>query len=379
MLAPANFGSALAQLGMSRLSHLKAWFEGVEPGIGVLDWLELGSPDSWDLNAQWIARGPQWLKRYPLFPFVVTGQTIDHQAYDHVNSYTGEMGSDGVVRSSAANLNASYVKLVQAPMPAESRTKLLPLEYVSSQSIQSVPFALARGRSHSGDTRGIMRSIRDNGRPHPSVSAILDCLRVRDRRDYARLRKRFAALSNEVAAAERVETQNLPGPFDHTRVKDPVGMVIFRVRDDSGRPVSDFDLKLTAGPGGDPDRLPPGFLVDRQRNSRHPGILTFYFNTAKMLGSPAVEHDGRELRPALPACEGLGLRVVPYPLNGFVHYVPAELDVDMKHLRAFIRPYQTVLVDIELRRVVHAGVYRLNRKASSVDFTDTPPGPPVAG
>ncbi|HKT31850.1 MAG TPA: alpha/beta hydrolase, partial [Gammaproteobacteria bacterium] len=43
MLAPANFGSALVQLGLSKLSRLKAWFEGVDVGTGVLDWLELGS------------------------------------------------------------------------------------------------------------------------------------------------------------------------------------------------------------------------------------------------------------------------------------------------------------------------------------------------
>jgi hypothetical protein len=43
MLAPANFGSALAQLGKSRLSRLKfAVFDKVKPGTGVLDWLELG-------------------------------------------------------------------------------------------------------------------------------------------------------------------------------------------------------------------------------------------------------------------------------------------------------------------------------------------------
>ena len=42
MLAPANFGSALAQLGKGRLSDIKSMFQGVEPGTGVLDWLELG-------------------------------------------------------------------------------------------------------------------------------------------------------------------------------------------------------------------------------------------------------------------------------------------------------------------------------------------------
>jgi hypothetical protein len=50
MLAPANFGSALALLGKSTLGRLKAWFAGVEPGQRILDWLELGSAASLSLN-----------------------------------------------------------------------------------------------------------------------------------------------------------------------------------------------------------------------------------------------------------------------------------------------------------------------------------------
>jgi hypothetical protein len=38
MLAPANHGSALAQLGKSRLSRIKFLFEGGEPGERVLNW-----------------------------------------------------------------------------------------------------------------------------------------------------------------------------------------------------------------------------------------------------------------------------------------------------------------------------------------------------
>ena len=37
MLAPANHGSALAQLGKGRLGRIKAAFSGVEPGQGILD------------------------------------------------------------------------------------------------------------------------------------------------------------------------------------------------------------------------------------------------------------------------------------------------------------------------------------------------------
>jgi triacylglycerol esterase/lipase EstA (alpha/beta hydrolase family) len=75
MLAPANFGSALAQLGKGVVGRLSSWFQGVEPGQGVLDWLELGSPESLALNQKWIASKPPWNGAKPMFPFVLTGQT----------------------------------------------------------------------------------------------------------------------------------------------------------------------------------------------------------------------------------------------------------------------------------------------------------------
>ena len=105
MLAPANFGSALVQLGLSKLSRLKAWFEGVDVGTGVLEWLELGSPQNLKLNLEWLQRGAAYIGPQGLFPFVLSGESHDPQLYDFVNSYTAEIGSDGVVRVAAANLN----------------------------------------------------------------------------------------------------------------------------------------------------------------------------------------------------------------------------------------------------------------------------------
>ncbi|MDE1888353.1 MAG: alpha/beta hydrolase, partial [Gammaproteobacteria bacterium] len=71
MLAPANFGSALVQLGLSKLSRLKAWFEGVDVGTGVLDWLELGSDQSLALNLEWLQRGAGCIGPKGFFPFVL--------------------------------------------------------------------------------------------------------------------------------------------------------------------------------------------------------------------------------------------------------------------------------------------------------------------
>lgn len=381
MLAPANFGSALVQLGLSKLSRLKAWFEGVDVGTGVLDWLELGSPQSLALNLEWLAKGAACIGPQGLFPFVLTGQSHDPHLYDHVNSYTAETGSDGVIRVAAANLNYTYVELAQQQPAADKKAGLgfsAPALTAKSPKVSpAVPMAVIPGVCHSDVRMGIMRSIPADDRPHPTVTAILQCLRVGSMREYAALFDTFRAQSAEVQQQEQVEDRSALGPFDHQVMVDPCSMLIFRVHDDEGKPIKDFDLILTAGKEGDPNHLPPGFLIDRQQNHLDPGTITFYINHARMLGAPEVTYKGKQLRPALQPCTQLGLHVVPYPQEGFVLYQPATLTASAQNLANFIKPNQTTVVDIVLRRIVREGVYRLTRGASPQDFTKQPPGKPV--
>ena len=110
-LAPANYGSTLAQPGKGLPGRLKSWFGGVDPSQRILDWLELGSAESLSLNLDYIHNDDP-LKRGQ-FQFVQTGGRPDRSLYDHLNSYTGEDGSDGVLRTAAANLNAHHAVLSQ--------------------------------------------------------------------------------------------------------------------------------------------------------------------------------------------------------------------------------------------------------------------------
>lgn len=375
MLAPANHGSALAQLGRSRLSRLKTWFSGVEPGSGVLDWLELGSAESLALNIAAHAGVPQLLTQ-GTYLFVLAGASIDHKLYDHINSYTGEMDSDGVVRVAAANLNSRYVRLRQQS-PSGSRARQMRLDVETHSQLEGVPLAILEGRSHSGGDQGIMRSVRNRNDDHPTVEALLACLRVGSAGDYHQLRRRFEEQTARVLARQRVEERDLPGPFERTSIKDPCSQLIFRLRDHEGYAVNDFELLLTAD-GNSPDRLPPGFFVDRQRNQRDRATLTYYLNAARMLGDEPVVHEGRVLRNHLPASEGFGLTIHPHPDKGFVHYLPAMLPASDEILRLLVVPQQTTIVDIELHRVVHEGVYRLTRRQEHEDFTDAKPGKPLS-
>lgn len=379
MLAPANFGSALAQLGKGRLSRLKSWFGGVEPGQGVLDWLEHGSDEAWQLNEAWIRRKLGPIDPAGVFPFVLTGQSIDRKVYDHLNSYTGELGSDGVVRAAAANLNAAMVRLVQSGEPDATGVPLQPAGKVVRAPRSA--FRLIAGASHSGDDIGIMRSVAAKVGGHGSevVAAILRSLQVEDADDYEALCDAFDAETEQVALAERAEHEVVTLWRDRAYIHDAMSLVIFRVTDSEGYPITDLDLLLT-GAENSPDFLPEGFLADRQRNLRSRHVLTFLLNHDLMVGCPEVldpREPGKQvvLRRAQPGVDMLGLRLVPRPESGFVHYLPAAFAASAKLLRDVVRPHETTLVDIVLRRVVHEGVFRLGpAKEKRRDFSDTDPG-----
>jgi hypothetical protein len=375
MLAPPNFGSALAQLGKSRVSRLKAWFQGVEPGQGILDWLELGSSEAWMLNQSWIApANPD--ATADVYLFVLTGQTIDRKLYDHINTYTGEMGSDGVVRTAAANLNATYLRIEQDII--EQKTKLkqgitVGCTIAKSANAKRTVFTLVRGVAHSGEDKGILRSIKDNQREHPTVKAILDCLNVSSQEEYVGLCNRFEQQTEDVQDEERIETEVRQLLPNRVFIHDAHAMLIIRVRDDQGSAVSDFDLKFTATKWGavSPDYLPTGLIVDRQLNHRQPGILTFYLNHHLLIGTAPLREGKRVFREARKGAAGLGLQIVARPAEGFVHYASAELNPKTQSLKGYIKPHQTTLIDVILRRIVRSGTFGLTKMRKSSDFTET--------
>jgi pimeloyl-ACP methyl ester carboxylesterase len=109
MLAPANFGSALATIGQTMLGRvLKGWDHGFHTGKLMLDGLELGSPFQWelalsDLFAQGPANAGTIYAADLVWPFVLVG-SMPYQS--GLAQMVNEHGSDGTVRVAAANLNA---------------------------------------------------------------------------------------------------------------------------------------------------------------------------------------------------------------------------------------------------------------------------------
>lgn len=378
MLAPANFGSALAQLGKSHVGRVKSWFEDIEPGQGVLDWLELGSPESFALNEDWIRTGGRHLGAGGYFPFVITGQWIDRKFYDNVNSYTGELGSDGVVRVAAANLNATYVRLKQTgAVDDKGFNTLRMMEAVTGPAMA---WRLARRRSHSGSDFGIMRSVRasaggDSPQNADTVQAILRCFAVSGAAEYRKLAQAFAQENEAIQREEKVETERKVFVRDRVFIRDRCSQLVFRILDSEGIPLNDFDLLLTAGPRSSPDDLPQGFFRDRQRNTRHRGTITYFINYDVMMGAPALPEGGRA---ELPGAEQLGLELHPRPEQGFVRYRKCRISAKAGTLSRLVRPDQTTLVDIEIDRLVSKETFRLERTLKQASFKDVKPGDEIA-
>ena len=356
MLAPANHGSALAQLGKSRLSRIKSFVaEGVEPGSGVLDWLELGSDQGWELNQSWLAYD---CVGAGLYPFVLIGQRIDRGFYDHLNTYTDEAGSDGVVRVAAANMNYGRIRLVQQDGG---------MELVANERTRPTALGVLPGRSHSGQNIGIIRSVKpdDNG-SHPTVQWVLRCLGVTSLDDYAAVSADLDQLTAQTQADERVETVTTGLIFKRTFVTDRYCMLVLRLRDDRGNNLIDYDVLFTAGPNYDPNHLPEGFFVDRQRNQVNRGNLTYYINhdvMAQALAKP--EYQGR-----------FGVKIIARPTAGYAYYTLAEHQGTFEALKDFFEPNRTLMVDIVLRRHVVEGVFRHTQNLTTdEDFRQQDNGP----
>jgi hypothetical protein len=356
MLAPANHGSTLAQLGKSRISRLKSLTLGVEPGSGVLDWLELGSDQSWQLNQSWLH---YQCVAQQFFVFVLTGQTIDRALYDHLNSYTGEPGTDGVVRVAAANLNYAWLRLVQ-------QQDQFALDRIAHT--ETYAFGILPGLAHAGPDIGIMSSVKaDDDGSHPTLYWLRQCLQVQDVAGYLQLCKDLLKLTKTTQKQEHTLITSSGFLFDRKFITSRYSMLVFRMCDDRGNPLHDYDIKFTAGPDYNENHLPPGFCVDRQRNQHNPGKLTYYVDVDLLKNWLT--------KPELADC--FGMKVQARPDSGFAYYQVAEYRSSFTELSKLLLVNQTLLIEIVLKRVVHEGVFQLTERTEPEDFSDQPIGNPL--
>ena len=193
---------------------------------------------------------------------------------------------------------------------------------------------------------------------------VLRCLEVGSAAAYNRLVKELEELTTKTQTDERKQAVKQLFVFRRTFVTNRYCMLVIRITDDRGNNLSDYDVLFTAGPDYDPNHLPPGFFVDRQRNQLNPGKLTYY-----------IDYDVMNDWFSKPELAGkFGVRITARPAEGFAHYTVAEHKGTFAALKRYFEPNQTLMIEVELRRRVVEGVFRLTQDPRPEDFKNQPKG-----
>lgn len=222
MLAPANFGSRLAQQGESALAKIfmGGLSHGFETGKHILEGLELGSPILWKIASQDLFSNQKFYPSSPdngPFVFVFSGTDTFGALKGLVAAGANEDGSDGTVRAGAASLNSILIRSEFLTDPMHSTTS------VAFQPNDPFAFRLVQGRNHA-------TIVSENGAIHPEVAALLQrCLAVTDGKSYSDLRTAFDAETQAVAAAVQKNV--------HAHQQ-----IAFRVQDQLSNSVTDYRL-----------------------------------------------------------------------------------------------------------------------------------------
>jgi pimeloyl-ACP methyl ester carboxylesterase len=240
MLAPANFGSRLAQAGETALA--KIFVGGISHGFAtgkkILQGLELGSPILWGLAENDLF---SQAKFYPVRPdsgpyvFVLSGTSTFGLLKGFVASGANEDGSDGTVRASAASLNSIKITSEFITDRSSSTTAIL------VQRNDPIAFRLVQGCNHS-------TIVSEKREVHPAVAPlILQCLKVNSMADYVQIREDF-----DKANAAFYSAQNSVHRYQQ---------VFFHVQDQLGNGVEDYRMEFHVvdesirasnwGPGGE--------------------------------------------------------------------------------------------------------------------------------
>lgn len=291
MLAPANFGSRLAAVGKSMIGRLtKGLGNRLETGEEMLRALELASPYQWKLSQQDLLARPGEAATGPfnnggdsVWPFVIVGT----RAYDSgLQQIINEAGSDGTVRVSAADINATGFTIDFSKNTASPNVTVWPLK-----KPYEAPLAVLPERDHSEITHP-----EQSGEILPPKATrlrelLLQALGCASVDEYQAIAATWRAISDETATLAGLDEDLIKQAFGN--LDDPKPKQFHRylqlnvmVRDDYGNLVSDYFLEFA-----EPDARNRKGMITFHRdvlehvhvNSSHPAYRCLYIDHTDLL------------------------------------------------------------------------------------------------
>jgi hypothetical protein len=211
-----------------------------------------------------------------------------------------------------------------------------------------------------------------------TVQAILRCLQIRNADDYEALCDVFER-ENAARDADKVELEPASPFAPRVHIHDPRSLLIVRLADEAGEPLTGAGFLLTAGAQASADLLPDGFMLDRQANSKQRTTVSLFLDHSLLAGDarvPDPRNSRKTLRAAVASHRPYGVSVQPVDLVGLVHHALAR-SATGDDLFAMLGPHQTTVLDVVLPRKIHEGVFRLTQTLTPQDFSHPVPGPVI--
>jgi len=378
-LAGANFGSGWAHIGRGQMAKWarKIFQGGAERGMQVLEALELGSDWTLDLHLHLLRAGSRMLEDFQVIEHVIVESQADVEWFAFPIRYAKEDGSDGVVRVSAASLNYQYLKLAPTPDALDlgwrqarsqwdkhverrgSRQGYYEIKQASRPGLdgrKEVPVAIPYACAHSGDSMGI---VTGSG-PRRQVLKLIQSAFGAGRAAREGMPSAQAFQAETEQTYQKVLTAQAPKWWSkwihEPRAQyDRHAQLIFRVRDQDGRPVPDFDIFFDSVQGRrDPSRAMKDLIEDKHVNSSSPHIITFYLRTN------AFSADAGAWVDRVHDVDGCFLEVSAVePQTREILYLPLRFEFTAEELESWIQADRTTIIDVELLRLPSPEVFKL--------------------
>jgi pimeloyl-ACP methyl ester carboxylesterase len=383
-LAGAIHGSALAHLGRTEAAKwIRMIFQGAARGLGVLNCLELGSKWAIQMNLEFQDKVDAAQNKAPMEFAMIGSQPLDSM-WVIPKEETHEWGSDGVVRSPAGNPNLSYylfeakdefvglegwevAKLEEKGFNATPRTVRKPEridEYYhvtkrrrpNEGKQRRVPYALIWDCSHSqGDT-----SIVDGRRTRDQVLPLVNLAFNTTWNTMPTATIEFdAALqrTREMAKAAPNRRQRLVIEIDPRGQYGQFAQVVFRLFDHEGQPVRHFNIFFNSfGGSAPPRRLINDAFDDAHANELDRNTITFFLRLTDW--NPAT----KQWDQIIDQVSGCTIEIdAQEPDSPNISYLPFRYQLDAAHLKEFLSPYETTVVDIKMQRVPSGNVFKISR------------------
>jgi hypothetical protein len=372
-LAGANFGSGLAHVGQGQLARWgRLIFQGTGSGTRILNELEFGSWKTIDLHLHFLQPAHDPWKNHGMQEFCIAGsQTLPFLRPVPIR-YVKEDSSDNTVRTSAVNLNFHHVAV--RPRPAAFRLSPGSLNRLVEQRLEDeeiedrhyvfehlsaksgrpeIPFAIAFETAHFGDDIGIVSGAKNRARVMPLIRQALET--PPDPKAYAKTADAFRA-ATEDTLERAAGLKNVVLDWNRQAQYEGHAQLIFRLRDQFGNGVGDFDITFKSHAGkAHPERL-EAMIEDTHRNRQDAGTLTFYLRTQRF--------DTKKKRwlERLDEVAPLDVEITGVePLSQDIAFIPVNMRLSPSQVRAIVRSHCTTIVDVTLVRLPSKQVFEIRR------------------